>query len=125
MAITKILLSGGGTDGKPSQSDGTNNHTIHAASSTATDLDEVWLWACNISATDALLKIGWGSSGQVGTQSILTISKQAGLYLVVPGLLLKGNAGTPKIVNVETATSGGSPAANAINMVGYVNRHSV
>tara|TARA_B100001094_G_scaffold9343_1_gene8333 strand:- start:17 stop:391 length:375 start_codon:yes stop_codon:yes gene_type:complete len=124
VAITKILLSGGGTDGKPLQGSG-SFQTIHTASSTATDLDEVWLWACNISATDALLKIGWGSSGQVGTQSILTISKQAGLYLVVPGLLLKGNAGTPKIVNVETATSGGSPAANAINMVGYVNRHSV
>mgnify|MGYP001260141227 FL=1 len=124
MAITKILLSGGGTDGKPLQGDG-NFQTIHTASSTATDLDEVWLWACNVSGTDARLSVGWGSSGAAGTQSFLTIPKQAGLYLVVPGLLLQGDASSQKIVNVESQTTGGSGVANAINMVGYVNRHSV
>ena len=41
MAIEKILLSGTGADSQPFQSDGTNNYTIHTASSTATDIDEV------------------------------------------------------------------------------------
>ena len=57
MAITKILLSGGGTDGKLLASDG-NNQTIHTASSTATDIDEVWLWATNVHTADVEVTVG-------------------------------------------------------------------
>jgi len=116
MAITKILLSGGGTDGKLLASDG-NNQTIHTASSTATDIDEVWLWATNVHTADVEVTVGWGRWGYVASNSKFTVPTKAGFYLVVPGLILKGNAGTPKIVNV-TASSG------HINFGGYVNRHS-
>jgi len=124
MAITKILLSGGGTDGKPLQGSG-GYQTIHTASSNATDIDEIWIWACNISAADGKIASNWGSSGTVTNQNIFTIPADSGLYLIIPGLVLKGNAGVPKIVNVETQNSGGGGAAGIINMVGYVNRHSV
>ena len=117
MAMTKIILSGS-TDGIPYQSDGSGWYTIHTASSTATDFDEVWLWACNPSATDREAICGWGSSGTTATQTKYTVAKQDGLFLVIPGLAMKGNASSPKIVSVYSAT------ANAINWVGYVNRHS-
>ena len=116
MAITKILLSGGRTDGKPLQSDG-NNQTIHTASSTATDLDEVWLWAANIDNADVEVTVGGGRAGGTASNSLFTVPTKAGLYLLVPGLLLQGDASSQKIVNVY-ATSGD------INFVGYVNRHS-
>tara|TARA_R110000787_G_scaffold192170_2_gene303740 strand:+ start:18831 stop:19184 length:354 start_codon:yes stop_codon:yes gene_type:complete len=117
MAITKILLSGGGTDGKPLQSDG-NNQTIHTASSTATDLDEVWLWGANILGTDSEATVGWGRWGYTASNSLFTVPTKAGLYLLVPGLLLQGDASSQKIVNVYAASG-------YINFVGYVNRHSV
>ena len=120
MAITKILLSGGGTDGKPLPCDG-NNQTIHQASSTATDIDEVWIWATNVHTADEEVTVGWGRWGYTDTNNLFTVPTKAGLYLLVPGLILKGNAGTPKIVNVST--NGGSTAGR-INFVGYVNRHS-
>lgn len=119
MAITKILLSGGGTDGKLLASDG-NNQTIHTASSTATDIDEVWIWATNVHTADVEVTVGWGRWGYTASNNKFTVPTKSGLYLLVPGLVLKGNAGTPKIVNV--ATDGAN--AGHINFGGYVNRHS-
>jgi len=116
MAITKILLSGGGTDGKMLPSDG-NNQTIHQASSTATDIDEVWLWAANRHSADVEVTVGWGRAGNTDTNNLFTVPTLAGLYLLVPGLILKGSTGTPKIVNVYASSA-------HINFVGYVNRHS-
>ena len=116
MAITKILLSGGGTDGKLLPSDG-NNQTIHTASSTATDIDEVWIWATNVHSADVEVTVGWGRAGYTASNNLFTVPTLAGLYLLVPGLILKGNAGTPKIVNV-------SASSGHINFGGYVNRHS-
>ena len=51
MAITKIPLSGS-TDGKMIQAVGTLHTTLHTASSTATDIDEIWIWATNIYTAD-------------------------------------------------------------------------
>tara|TARA_B100001094_G_scaffold50814_1_gene46422 strand:+ start:834 stop:1193 length:360 start_codon:yes stop_codon:yes gene_type:complete len=119
MAIEKILLSGTGADSQPFQSDGTNNYTIHTASSTATDIDEVWLWACNVGAADVVATVGWGQAGYTASNSIFTVTSKAGLYLMTPGLVLKGNATAQKIVNVF------ADSASSINWVGYVNRHSV
>lgn len=119
MAISKILLSGGGTDGKPLAADG-NNQTIHTASSTATDIDEVWIWATNVHSADVEVTVGWGRWGYTASNSLFTVPTLAGLYLLVPGLILKGNTGTPKIVNVSVQGAN----AGHINFVGYVNRHS-
>tara|TARA_R100000908_G_C3697031_1_gene109034 strand:- start:114 stop:473 length:360 start_codon:yes stop_codon:yes gene_type:complete len=118
MAIEKICLSGTGAYSQPFQSDGTNNYTIHTASSTATDIDEVWLWACNVGAADVVATVGWGRAGHTASNSVFTVPTKAGLYLMAPGLVLQGDASTQKIVNVFAAS------ASSINWVGYVNRHS-
>ena len=119
MAIEKILLSGGGTDGGMLTSDG-NNQTIHTASSVATEFDEVWIWGTNMDAqgsADVEVTVGWGRAGWTASNSLLTVPHTAGWYLIVPGLLLQGSTGTPKIVNVYAASGD-------INFAGYVNRHS-
>ena len=116
MAIEKIPLSAS-TDGMMIQGDG-NNLTLHTASSNASHIDEVWIWACNIYTADEECTIGWGRWGWTSTNSLFTVPTEAGLYLLVPGLLLKGSTGTPKIVNCATNN------ADRINFVGYVNRHS-
>jgi len=118
MAIEKILLSGGGTDGGNLASDG-NNQTIHTASSVATEFDEVWIWATNVdgSAADVEATVGWGRAGWTASHMLFTIPNNNGWYLLVPGLVLQGSTGTPKIVNVNAASGD-------INFAGYVNRHS-
>tara|TARA_B100001540_G_scaffold111942_1_gene100419 strand:+ start:536 stop:886 length:351 start_codon:yes stop_codon:yes gene_type:complete len=116
MAIEKIPLSGS-TDGKMIQCTG-NNTTLHTASSNASHIDEVWIWAMNIHTADEEVTIGWGQAGYTVSNSLFTVPTEAGLYLLVPGLILKGNAGTQKLVN------GYCSAVDRINFAGYVNRHS-
>ena len=118
MAIEKILLSDGGTDGGMLTSDG-NNQTIHTASSVATEFDEVWIWGTNMdgSAADVEVTVGWGRAGWTASNVLLTIPNNNGWYLLVPGLVLQGSTGTPKLVSVNAASGD-------INFAGYVNRHS-
>ena len=120
MAIEKIPLSGS-TDGKMIQGIASDWITLHTASSNASHIDEVWVWATNIHSADQECTIGWGRWGYTASNSLFTVPTEAGLYLLVPGLLLKGNAGTPKVVEA-IAGSGGD--ADRINFAGYVNRHS-
>lgn len=111
----KTILSGS-TDGKgilvaATSSPGT---TIHTGSSTASVLHEVWLYAQNYDTTDRKLTIQWGGT-TAGTDDIeFTVKAENGLYLIVPGLILKGNA-TPLVVRAWAATG------TAIVIHGYVN----
>jgi hypothetical protein len=88
---------------------------IHTASSTATTIDELWLYAYNNHSADILLTIEVG--GVTAPKDVIkyTVTKQAGLYLVVPGLVIQGNA-TAKVVRAFAAT------ASQISIFGYVNR---
>ena len=117
MAITKIPLSGS-TDGKMIQAVGTLHTTLHTASSTATDIDEIWIWATNIYTADYEIDVGWGAPGSATSNNTFTVPTEAGLYLVAPGLVLEGKASFPKAVTAYAADS------DRINFVGYVNRHS-
>ena len=115
--FTKIPLSGS-TDGKPILVDdaATPGKTIHTSSSTATTIDEVWLYAMNTGTAALKLTIEWGGT-TAGFLIEQTIPSENGLVLVVPGLLMKGNA---------TPWTCAAFAANAtdINITGYVNRIS-
>jgi hypothetical protein len=88
---------------------------IHTASSTTTTIDEVWLYAYNNHSSDILLTIEFG--GVTSPKDVIkhTVITQAGLVLVVPGLVVQGNA-TAKVVRAFAAT------ANQISIFGYVNR---
>jgi len=88
---------------------------IHTASSTATTIDELWLYAYNNHSADILLTVEFG--GVTAPKDVIkdTITTQDGLILVVAGLVIQGNA-TPKVVRAFAAT------ANQISLFGYVNR---
>ena len=114
--FTKQILSGS-TDGKAIKvaATATAGTTIHTGSSTATTLDEVWVYAVNTSASDVKLTIEWGGTSSPDDLIEYTVKAENGLYLIIPGLILKGNA-TPLVVRAFAAT------ANVITLSGYVNR---
>jgi len=114
--FSKLTLSGS-TDGrgiKVAQT-ATAGTTIHTGSATATTYDEVWLYAMNTDTTDRKLTIEWGGVSAPDDLIEFTVKAESGLYLIVPGLVLKGNA-TPLVVRAFAAT------ADVVTILGYVNR---
>lgn len=114
--FTKKILSGS-TDGravKVAATSGTGT-TIHTGSSTATTIDEIWLYAVNSSASSVKLTVQWGGTTDPDDLIELTVLAEAGLVTVAPGLVLKGNA-TPLVVRAFAAT------ANVITIHGFVNQ---
>jgi hypothetical protein len=113
---SKNILSGS-TDGRAVKvaATGTPGTTIHTGSTTATTLDEIWLYAQNTDTTARKLTIEWGGTTSPDDLIEVTIGPEQGLVLVAPGLLLKGNA-TALIVRAFAAS------ANVITIHGYVNR---
>jgi hypothetical protein len=114
--FSKLILSGS-TDGKGIKvvQTATAGTTIHTGSSTATTLDEIWLYAVNTSASDVKLTVEWGGVASPDDHIEYTVKAENGLYLIAAGLLIKGNA-TPLVVRAWAATG------TAIVIHGYVNR---
>lgn len=116
--FAKQVLSGS-TDGKGIlvAATATAGTTIHTGSSTATVIDEVWLYAVNTSASNVKLTIEYGGVSAPADNIEFTVPAESGLYLIVPALLIKGNA-TPLVVRAFAATT------NVIVIHGYINRIS-
>ena len=114
--FTKAVLTGS-TDGRAIKVAATSSPgtTVTTGSSTAADLHEVWLYAQNTSAADVKLTVEWGGTTSPDDLIEQTITAEAGLTLVAPGLLIKGNA-TPLVVKAFAATT------NVITLHGYVNQ---
>lgn len=113
MAFTKVKLSGG-TDGRnvkiaATATAGTLLHTAHA-----TNLDEVWLWACNTDTSARKLTIEFGGVTAPDDLHEVTLAPESGLVLVVPGLLVSNAV----VVRAFAATT------NVVVVNGYVNRIS-
>lgn len=119
MAIhTKALLSGA-TNGRPIKvvATSTPGTTIHTAVSgtTAGQYDEIWVWAFNSDTVDRKLTIEFGGTTSPDDTIEKTITAEAGLTLIVPGLLLNNGC----IVRAFAAS------ANVVMCVGYVNQITV
>ena len=114
--FSKTILSGS-TDGKQIKvaQTATAGTLIHTGSTTTATLHEVWLYAVNTSASDVKLTIEWGGVASPDDHIEYTVKAENGLYLIVAGGLIKGNA-TPLVVAAFAATT------SAINIFGYVNR---
>jgi len=117
--LSKLCLQPAGTTGTglgiKVAATATAGTAIHTASSTATTVDEIWLYAVNTSASAVKLTIEWGETTAPDGNIELTVAAESGLVLVAPGLLLQGNA-SAKVVRAFAAT------ANVIVLHGYVNR---
>ncbi len=120
--FTKIALQPAGTTG-----DGlgilvvataTAGTAIHTASSTATTIDELWLYAYNNHSGSVVLTVEFG--GVTSPKDVIksTLASQAGLVLISAGLVIQGNA-TAKVVRAFAAT------ASQVSLFGYVNRITV
>ena len=111
--FSKVLLSGS-TNGKAIlvAATATAGTTIHTATSGSTDLDEIWLYAVNSSASTVKLTLEWGEATAPNGNIELTINAEAGLVLLTPGLLLQNSL----VVRAFAAT------ANVITIHGFVNR---
>lgn len=113
--FSKTILSGS-TDGKGVlvAATATAGTLVHTGSATAATLHEVWLYAVNSSASDVKLTIEWGEATAPNGNIEYTVKAENGLYLIVPGLLLKGNA-TALTIKAFAATT------NVVVVHGYVN----
>jgi len=116
--FSKQILSGS-TDGKGIlvAATATAGTLIHTGSTTTTTLDELWLYAVNTSASDVKLTIEYGGVTAPNDHIEYTVKAENGLYLIVSGLLIKGNA-TALNVRAFAATT------NVIVIHGFVNRIS-
>lgn len=117
--FTKTELSGS-TNGRLIKvgATGTPGTTIHTGSTTTTTYDELWLYAVNSDTTDRKLTIEFGGTSSPDDLIEQTITAESGLILLVPGLVIRGNA-TALVVRAFAATT------NVINIGGYVNRISI
>jgi hypothetical protein len=112
---TKVLLSGS-TSGTPTtvvQTTGTGD-LIHTAIAGTSSLDEIWLYANNISTSPVLLTIQYGGTTSPQYVKPITLAPQAGDVLIIAGLLLQDTL----LVRAIAAT------ASVITISGYVNRIS-
>lgn len=109
---SKQLLSGS-TNGRAIAvaATATPGTLIHTATSTAGVLDEVWLYADNNSTTNVKLTVEFGGT-TTADQIEITITGESGLVLIAPGLILNGGT----VVRAFAGT------ANALSIIGYVNR---
>lgn len=117
--FTKVGLSGS-TQGKAikvvqTASTGT---TIHATGTSASIIDEIWLYAYNSHTSAVVLTVQYGGTTTPDNDIKITVPATSGLFLVVPGLILTGTGAAANTVYAYAAT------ANVIQISGYVNRIS-
>ena len=89
---------------------------IHATGTSATTLDEIWVYAYNSSSSSVLLTIQYGGTTSPLNDIKITVPSQSGLTLIVPGLILAGNGSAATSVYAYAGTT------NVITISGYVNR---
>ena len=112
MATFNKLVLSGSTDGKMIKVVGTTTGTattIHTAD--ATDLDEVWLYAVNTSASMATLTIEKGGTA-IDDNIVVGLTAQAGQVFVLVGSVLTNSLVVKAFASV----------ANVINIDGWINR---
>jgi hypothetical protein len=111
---SKIKLSGTPADGRNVKvaATATAGTLIHTAVAGTSDLDEIWLYACNTDSTDRKLTIEYGGVAAPDDLTEITITAEAGWVLVCPGTLLQNGL----VVRAFAA------AANVVNINGFVNR---
>lgn len=111
--FSKRLLSGS-TNGKAIKvaQTATAGTTIHTAVAGTSDIDEIWLYAVNSSASSVKLTLEWGQADAPDGNIEVSIAAESGLVLVAAGLLLQNSL----VVKAFAAT------ADVILLHGYVNR---
>ena len=115
--FSKQLLSGS-TGGRLIEvaATSTPGTTIHATGTSATIIDEVWLYAVNSDSTDRKLTIEFGGTTSPDDLIEFTVEAESGLFVLVPGLILTGDGAAARTITAFCAS------ANVVSIGGYVNR---
>ena len=115
--FTKVPFSAQ-TDGEPIKvvATASTGTTIHTTGVSATEFDEVWLYAYNSDTAARLLTIQFGGTATPDDDIKIPIPSQSGLTLVIPGLILAGTGSAGNTVYAYAS------AANVVTVAGYVNR---
>lgn len=90
--------------------------TVHATGTSATAIDEVWLYAVNSDTVDRKLTIQYGDTSSPDDEIEFTVKAENGLYLIIPGLILSGTGAAARTIRAFAAS------ANVVMIGGYVNR---
>ena len=115
---TKYTFSSSGSGrGIKVVASGSPGTTIHTVSSAATNYDEIYLYAYNGHTANVILTIGLGGSTVPDDNIVITVPFKQGLYLIVPGLIIQGNASPVSVTAYANV-------ANVISITGWVNRIS-
>jgi hypothetical protein len=116
-AVAKIPFSGS-TQGQGIKIAATTTPgtTIHTTGTSATVIDEVWLWLFNSHTSDVVVTVEFGGATAPDQNIVLTVPSKAGLFEVVPGLPLLGDGGSSLTVKAFAATT------NVVIALGYVHR---
>ena len=119
MATMEKKLLSGSTNGKGIKLTDTatsvntdTGYLVHTAGSGTSDIDEIWLYACNTQAADVKLTLEWGGTTSPDDLIEVNIPGESGLVLVAPGLLLQNGL-------LVKAFAG---SANVVILHGHVNR---
>lgn len=115
-SFTKTILSSS-TNGRAIKiaANSTPGTIIHTGSSNSNDLHEVWIWVANSDiSNNRKITIEFGGTASPDDQIEYWLPPESGLHLIVPGLLLKGDA-TPLVVRAFAEST------NVVTAHGYVN----
>ena len=97
-----ILLSGTATPGT----------MIHTPPTGTSGFDEVWLYGMNTSTTPTKVTLEWGETTAPNGNIEVTIPGEAGLVLIVPGLVIQNSLPIRAFAGT----------ANVITILGFINR---
>lgn len=92
--------------------------TIHATGTSASVIDEVWLYAYNSSASAETLTIQYGGTTSPLNDIKVSLPSRSGLTLIVAGLILSGTGAAASTIYAYASTT------NVVTVSGYVNRIS-
>lgn len=117
MAVFSKNILSGSTDGRGIlvAATATPGTLIHTGPTVVTSFDEIWMYAQNTSASAVKLTVEWGGVTAPNDHIEFSVPAESGLYLITPGLLIKGNA-TALVVRAFAAT------ASVLSIHGYVNK---
>jgi hypothetical protein len=116
-AVSKIPLSGS-TQGQAIKigATATPGTTLHTTGTSATTLDEIWIWLYNSNTADVLVTLEVGGATAPDQNVVLTVPFKAGLVLAIPGLILLGSGSVALTVKAFAGTT------NVVTATGFVNR---
>lgn len=114
--MQRLVLTGS-TNGKPIKvaATSTPGTTIHTTVTGTVEIDQVFLWVSNTSASAATLTIEWGGTTDPDHHLVkgYSVAANSGPVLIAQGLMMNNAL-------VIKAFSG---TANVLNITGYVQRH--